>query len=254
MLISALCPTFRRPELLANSVALWERQYLFGGDRAELVILDDGGTFADQRGPNWRIVSVGHRYENLPAKYNALAALASPDSDAFLVWEDDDQYLPGYVAAHLDCLRRCELSKPRFVLSDYLGALKSERADGRFHSTLGFRRELFERVGGWPATRRADFDQQFIGRLEAAARTTGDPFSFAPICTSPYVYRWHTGQPHGQSTMRSPDDETWYDRAATLLSETPGGKVLLPRLDARTRDLFVGYRLGSCFVGSCRTR
>lgn len=237
MFVSALCPTFRRPELLANSVALWERQRLLPGDTAELIILDDGGTFADQRGPNWRIVSAYDRYLSLPDKYNALAAIASPASEAFLVWEDDDTYLPGYISAHINCLRRAELSKPRYVLSDYPGELVSESAAGRFHSTLGFRRELFERVGGWPATRRADFDQQFIARLEAAARTIGDPFSGAPVCNSPFIYRWHTGAPHGQSTMRSGDDESWYDRAANLLPATPGGQVILPRLDDRTREL-----------------
>lgn len=238
MFLTALCPTFRRPELLANSVCLWERQWLPSGDRAELIILDDGGTFADQRGPGWKLISVPHRYASLPEKFNALAGLASPASDAFLVWEDDDTYLPGYVAAHAHALRRAELSKPAFVLSDYPGRLISERTDGRFHSTLGFRRELFARVGGWPATKRADFDQQFIQRLQTAARSTADPFSYGPVSSSPFVYRWHTGMAHGQSTMRSGDDETWYDRAAHLLPETATGQVLLPRLDAATRQIF----------------
>lgn len=222
MRITALCPTYRRPELLANSLALWQRQTYTD---CHLVILDDGGTFATQRGDNWTLLSVPDRYPSLPSKYNALWRLAPP-SDAYVVWEDDDIYLPEYVALHAACLAEHELSKPAQVWSDYTGRIALEPAAGRFHSTLGFRRELIERIGGWPETPRADFDQQFIQALQAAAgsQAIGDP-------GNAFIYGWHTGHAHGQSTMQGPNCETWYERYS--LPPVYVGR-LTARLDARS--------------------
>ncbi|MDE2473259.1 MAG: hypothetical protein KGL35_32270, partial [Bradyrhizobium sp.] len=221
------------------------------------------------------------RFPSLPAKFNALLQIAN-QPDAYLVWEDDDLYLPEYVARHAEVLARRQLSKPAAVLSDYPGQIVIEGAAGRFHSTLGFRRELIEHVGGWPPTSRADFDQQLIDRLFRAARTSGDPFAQQlchAICPTangscclpydhagecrcdecfgnfqrtaqdlaqsiPFVYRWHTGQPHGQATMRAPDDESWYHRAADLLPPRFVGR-LEPRLDAATHSLLTMLLPGS---------
>ena len=68
-------------------------------------------------------------------------------------------------------------SKPSFVLSSYTGRLEQQDATGRFHASLGFRREIFDRVGGWPLTNRGDFDQQLIARLHAI-EATGAPCQF----------------------------------------------------------------------------
>jgi hypothetical protein len=228
MKLTALCPTYRRPELLANSLALWQRQTYTD---CRLIILDDGGSFAPERGPNWELVGVPDRYPSLPAKYNALLALA-PDSDAYLVWEDDDIYLPEYVALHAACLEQHELSKPTQIWSDYTGRPAIESAAGRFHSTLGFRRSLIERLGGWPDTRRADFDLQLIAALEREAKSIGDP-------GNAFCYGWHTGQQHGQSTMRAADDETWYDRYQ--MPPAPAGP-LVAKLDGRSERILAALR------------
>ena len=233
--IVALCPTFNHPELLANSMALWEMQD-YPAERRFLYILDDGNAFYSHGGDSWTLFGQAWRSNSLPEKYNHLAWHGAnrlpPAPDAFLVWEDDDLYLPGYVSAHARVLAEHEYSKPARVLSDYPGYLVEEPAAGRFHSTLGFRRSLFDRVGGWPLTKRADFDQQFIRALESNAASLGDPFADRKI---EFVYRWHTGAHHGQSFMRSPDDQDWYDRAAADRPAYIGR--LEPRLDARTREL-----------------
>jgi hypothetical protein len=228
--IVGLCPTYNHPELLANSVALWEAQD-YPAERRLLLILDDGGSFAAQSGATWRLLCSPSRSPSLPAKYNHLAAYGA-DADAYVVWEDDDIYLPGYISAHARTFADCELSKPAVVLSDYPGQLVEEPAAGRFHSSLGFRRELLERIGGWPETKRADFDQQIIARLQHEARSAGDPFDGGPI---EYVYRWHTGAHHGQSYMRAPDDVDWYDRAGGQMPPHIG--KLTPRLDERTKRI-----------------
>ncbi|MFN5798795.1 MAG: hypothetical protein ACK6D4_13620 [Planctomyces sp.] len=40
------------------------------------------------------------------------------------------------------------------MLSSYTGRLTQEDATGRFHASLAFRREIFDRIGGWPLTKR----------------------------------------------------------------------------------------------------
>lgn len=230
--IVALCPTFNHPDLLANSVALWEMQD-YPRERRHLLVFDDGGAFDTQSGPSWSLSRCSVRYGDLPDKYNAMAEATAPIADAFVVWEDDDLYLPGYVSAHARVLVQCELSKPAMVLSDYPGRLVAEPAAGRFHSALGFRRELFLRIGGWPATKRADFDQQMIAALDRAALSRGDPFPDGERVE--YVYRWHTGAGHGQHFMRSPGDEEWYDRAGAERPRYVG--KLQPKLDERTHEL-----------------
>jgi len=250
--ITALCPTYRHPELLANSLALWLLQH-YPLDRRLLLILDDGGTFADCAGvgPPWSLRSESARAPSLPAKYNRLLAMARqwcPWSDAYLVWEDDDIYLPGYVSAHARCLADHEVSKPVTVLGDYTGALVGEVAEGRFHSSLGFRRELIERIGGWPDTKRADFDQQLIARLNEATHTERGETWVMPS-ESQFIYSWHTGAAHGQHTMRSPDDETWYDRAPEVFAPVPHVGRLEPKLDERTKRRFAELGLRTEAIG-----
>ena len=67
------------------------------------------------------------------------------------------------------------------------------------------------------------------------AKGIGDPCDFAP---PQYVYAWHTGAAHCQSTMRSPDDETWYDRGAEAYKPVPFVGKLVPKFYQRTLDLF----------------
>jgi len=58
-------------------------------------------------------------------------------------------------------------SKPSFVLRSYTGRPTQNDATGRFHASLAFRREIFDRIGGWPLTKRGDIDQQLMVRLHA---------------------------------------------------------------------------------------
>ena len=55
--------------------------------------------------------------------------------------------------------------------------LGKEDASGCCHASLAFHREIFDRIGGWPSTRRGDFDQQLIARLNAI-EPPGDPCQF----------------------------------------------------------------------------
>jgi hypothetical protein len=205
--VSCLCPTYRRPKLLENSIACFMAQD-YPAERRELIVLDDAGELENQTGDGWQIISIPRRFRSLPEKFNALAGLAH--GEILVVWEDDDIYLPHHISSHVAAMDRHLWSKPSKVLSDYTGQIQEEDATGRFHASLTFTRHAFEQVGGWPLTLRGDFDQQLIARLNSLG-IAGDPCA---VASPSYIFRWgSTGAYHGQALMRGPEDEQWYQRA-----------------------------------------
>jgi len=228
-LIVCLCPTFRRPSaLLRNTVACFEAQ-TYPADQRRLLVLDDAGQWPEQSGPGWQVLSTPDRYPTISAKYNAMVTM-SPDADAFVVWDDDDVYLPWHLEAHAAALAEGPWSHPSTVWSLY-GKLHQEGAAGRFHGSLAVRREALEQVGGWPDTRDATFDQQLLGSL---ARQFGPPGDPCRVMAPSYVFRWgSTHSYHAQHFMGKSD---WYERAGRVVVRQPGG-MIHPQLDAETAGL-----------------
>jgi hypothetical protein len=205
--VSCLCPTFRRPKLLENSIACFLAQD-YPADRRELIILDDAGELQSQTGEGWQIISIARRFRSLPEKFNALAGLVR--GEILVVWEDDDIYLPHHISSHVTALEGFLWSKPSKVLSDYTGKIQEEDATGRFHASIAMTRRAFDECGGWPLTLRGDFDRQLLARL-AAVGESADPCS---VDKPAYVFRWgSTGAYHGQALMQGPEDQKWYERA-----------------------------------------
>lgn len=241
-IISCLCPTFRRPRLLQNTIACFLAQD-YPADRRELLILDDDGAYNNVTSTGvkgyYRVISVKERYPTLTAKYNALASQAV--GTVFAVWEDDDIYLPWHLSANTRCMGSSIevpwLSKMSQIYSTYGNKLQIEDSQGRFHASLVFNRSAFNTVGGWPNTKRADFDQQLIQSLQNKVSVC-DPIKEG--VKPSYCFTWETSQDyHGQSFMRSPEDETWYDRGATEIqvpSEYPSN--LSPQFVPETLKVF----------------
>lgn len=261
--VSCLCPTFHRPKLLRNALACFLAQD-YPPDRRELIILDDGNDYVtagpDDAGGGAKFaypyltdrgtVGMMHardRFPSLPAKFNALAAASSSGATVFCVWEDDDIYLPHHISAHVAALtsdahrdQGAYFSKPRTVLSTYTGRLIEENAAGRFHASIAFTRKLFDRVAGWPATKRADFDQQFMKSL-ADNGVTVSPSDYGPPS---YCFRYGSTTAangpvngyHGQHFMQSPDDKEWYNR----VPHRPGNRNLnlYAEFDDETRAVY----------------
>ncbi len=226
--VSCLCPTYRRPKLLENSIACFLAQD-YPADRRELIVLDDAGELQNQIGEGWHIISISRRFRSLPEKFNALAGLAQ--GEILVVWEDDDIYLPHHVSSQVAVMERHLWSKPSKVLSDYTGQIEEEDATGRFHASLAFTRQAFEQVGGWPLTLRGDFDQQLIARLTAM----GQPADPCSVAEPGYVFRWgSTAAYHGQALMRGPEDEGWYQTVPQ--NNQCGNRVFVsPELDEETQ-------------------
>lgn len=250
--VSCLCPTFHRPQLLANALACFLAQDYEG--ESELIILDDGGDFPFTGEPEpdgtwpmrllktvnsrdvW-LISISRRYPSLPEKFNAIARQTT--GQILLVWEDDDIYLQHHISSHVAALQAsgAGYSKPSQVLSTYPGHVVTEQAAGRFHASIGFTSDLFAKVRGWPLTRRADFDQQFMSVLANAANRTADPCQHAPPS---YCFRYGSTQAyHGQHFMQSPDDPDWYDRVPR--QPGTGNLALHPKFDPETTAVYARH-------------
>lgn len=223
MKLACLCPTFRRPLCLANALACYLAQD-YPAELRELIILDDAGQYDTQAGPGWRLVASQPRFDSLPQKYNALAALA-PDADAYVVWEDDDVFLPWHLSAHAAALAAADWSRPSRVRSTYgqnrRGTIE-ESGLGRFHGGWAFRAAHFRRIGGYRETTALSFDQQHGQRLSDAG-TVGDPCDHAPPS---YVFRWgnpyYHGQAHGDdfwNVCGRAGDPTWIGRLAPAMDD-----------------------------------
>ncbi len=192
------CPTYnaRLASLVGNSIACFEAQTY---KNAKLIVLDDTGHFEPAAGPGWRLLVETKRYETLSAKYNRMIRLAG-GADVICVWEDDDIYLPWHIEAAVTALQGGLWAHPEFAHALTTGELVKERAKGRLHASLSFRRSALEQLGGWPDTKRADFDLQLIRN---AQEMFGDPTNPCDGFSPSYVFRWgSTGTMHGQSFGR----------------------------------------------------
>lgn len=243
--VVALCPTYRHPKLLANSLQLWLDQDYPLEDRC-LIILDDEPTFDNQQGPGWILWAVNKRFDSLPAKYNFMLreslGAVNTTPEIYVVWEDDDIYLPNYVSSHVRALTNAEYSKSKCVASDYTRTIQIEKSAGRFHSTIAFRKTLIDRIGGWPDTHRADFDQQLMhnlmSNLEDPVNGYQEPWDEdTPKEIIPFIYRWHSGAAHCQTTMKSQDDTTWYERGEKAYTPVPFEGTLKPCYDTFTKEV-----------------
>ncbi len=194
--LACLCCTYARPQLLAHALESYLRQD-YPSDRVELIVLDDAGQYVNQvhESPKrWQIVSTKQRFRTLGEKRNAAAALVSDNVEAYVVWDDDDIYLPWTLKAHAAALARATWSLPSRVLvespEDYRLALKETA--GLFHSAWAFSRELFASVDGYPFMQSGQ-DQALATRFRSrnpGAASTADPIAlgFDPFL----VYRWAT--------------------------------------------------------------
>lgn len=193
--IACLCCTYNRPAQLAEAVESFLRQS-YPAEFRELIILDDAGQYAPDACdhlPGVKLVTTKHRFRTLGEKRNACAALASPDTEAYAVWDDDDIYLPW----HLDLMAWVfeagyRWSLPAEVWIDRRSYLERKQTKGLFHGSWAFTREAFLSVGGYPAMQSGQ-DQALAARFKKAGIVPVSPVPPADTTLPPsYIYRWHT--------------------------------------------------------------
>jgi hypothetical protein len=211
MKLTAFCCTYLRPALLGQLIECFLRQD-YPKELRELVILDDAGQYEYQTGEGWRLISVPHRFHTLGEKRNACIALSSPDSQGFLVADDDDIYLPHWFRTHAEALRRAEWSRPSLVLAEHGEGLKEHPSNGLYHAGWAFRKETFYRVHGYGCQSNGE-DQEFAGRLVAARASQCDPCGFAPpffVCrvnTDSYHLSMMDGDGYARLAAASPPEK-----------------------------------------------
>ncbi len=214
MHVACLCPTYGRPSLAANALWLFLAQQLRSQDTADLIIFDDAGQLVptlwardDQRGTalqkRW-FVHATRQWQPLPTKYPAMSryldTCVTRTPDAYVIWDDDDVYLPWHLAAHATALEAAgpiAWSHPATVLSTHgttvVDQPRAEPAAGRLWGSAAVTAECLAIAGGWCQDDRADYDQQNLARWSAVG-AKADPCQFFPPS---YIYRWaDTGRHH----------------------------------------------------------
>jgi hypothetical protein len=113
--------------------------------------------------------------------------------DAWVVWDDDDVYLPWHLANNSAALKHWPWAHPSAAWSTYqtdplTEAPQPRQLGGRhYHGALAVRADLMRTLGGWPKTDRSDYDKQMLAACRNAAGPPGDPCEHGPAS---YVYRW----------------------------------------------------------------
>jgi hypothetical protein len=233
MRLVAICPTYRRPKLIPNVLALWEMQD-YPEDQRHLVILEDGGSFDSQVGKNWTLLTSPERFPTLGLKFGALCdfAITIMKADGIVVWEDDDVYLPHHLSAAADTLKNNDVSCSSVVLSDDGGkGLHDASAIGRHHGAWSFTSDAYIRSGGYPKESSPPFDFSFLQRLKNAGCSIGDP---RKNHKNSYIYRWMTsGYTNGSAFGNQIHERT--EKTHTY-SYCPGD--VIPEIDKLTAEYF----------------
>lgn len=235
-----ITPTWNRPTLLRELVRqFWRQDY--PPELLSLLILDDAGQYHMQSGERWELITYRSPFATLPEKYNALLAMVT--TDAVVIAEDDDIYDAGHTAACMAALEHGDVCKPSIVKTHVHGVLKDEDASGRFHASLAFRTDPVRAIGGWPVTRRADFDLQMISKLESQLAIV-DPIKLGHTPT--YTFTWESsGHYHAQAYGRGPTDEGWLERARDAAGQVPFIGDLF-----QTRAIRVGAGISQQAIGA----
>ena len=137
-------------------------------------------------------MSIPHRFNSLGEKRNACAALASPDTEGFLIADDDDIYLPHWFRTQAEALTRADWSHPSLVLLEHQEGLREAETGGLYHGGWAFRKAAFQKVRGYGPHNNGE-DQELADRQRASGATTCDPSSFAEPF---YLYRYENESYH----------------------------------------------------------
>lgn len=274
--VVCLCPTYGRPSVVANAAACFAAQDYPLANRV-LFVFDDAGQILKTTPANREkhesngivVMSSSRRRGSLPEKYDEMIRAVGGWADVFVVWDDDDVYLPWHVRMHVRALTGVngyaeygsvssgqggDWSQPESVYSTYTGKVAAEDSRGRFHGSLAMRSEFLKRIGGWtgvmPAgsdvgavgdgggnsrdVKRADFDQRMI----AACAASGKRGHYSMVNGPGYVYRWgDSGATHCSGMMTSPDNRDWYDKVRPC-ERVEQMVDLEPRFDSRTVEIY----------------
>ena len=104
-LVSAIMPTYGRPELVNESVEMFLAQDY---ERKELIICNDcvGQQFEFDH-PLVTVINHSHRFSNLGQKRNH--CIEQSKGEVIAIWDDDDIYLPWRLSVAVDAMWQSQL-------------------------------------------------------------------------------------------------------------------------------------------------
>jgi glycosyltransferase involved in cell wall biosynthesis len=222
-LISCLMPTYNRPPhgmaLLEEAVESFLRQDY---PNKELLVLNDTpGQILDCSAPGVTVFNVDTRMPDLGTKVAYLIERAR--GNVFCRWDDDDIHLPWRLSLSLRKLGKRGYWRPTgFWFDD--GVLRLSERLGYYHSLGIFRRNLLDRIGGYPRAYAADKVEDVCFN-EAAAREGMDFAEDLSAAEHFYIYRWNTGSPHVSALGCG--NEAWRQRGTQPI--VPGRFQIEPR-------------------------
>lgn len=250
--IVCLCPTYGRPHLARNALACFAAQD-YPVTHRKILVMDDGNQFITRYGhlDGCYVQTRTVKFHSLTAKYNHMlkhVAERWPDTDVIAIWDDDDIYLPWHLSSLANVLMEkpeYHAAKPSYILSLYQTRHPfPESAAGRFHGSIAVRFSHLQKIGGYPETRRVDFDQQQLRRCAPFAN------SYEPSQPPSYIYRWQsTGAWHASGASTGPDDVDWYNKAPidkSVFCVSP-----TPQFDLETERIYKSFNIHGTSHISC---
>ena len=180
--ISAICPTFRRPELLEEALQSFLMQD-YAGEK-ELIILNDEKEQAIKFDhPQVKIVNFKERSPSLADKYNYAASLAT--GDMITPWDDDDIFLPNRMRVI------AENTIGGMWYSDYMYTDRTDGelavSKGRVHTNSAFSARMFIQFGAYQEKPHRAFDFGMMRKLRMTRDGIGVPRNDNAIPS--FIYR-----------------------------------------------------------------
>lgn len=242
MRILVLMPTYGRPRLVENAIAMFLAQDHPAEDR-HLLILDDAGQLPSTRGHGWTIVSTPRRFKTLTGKYIAMVREIAPGvlahpPDAYALMDDDDIYGPSWLSSHDQALQKSAWSHPRAVWSLHRPPAFSptrpglEPSAGRFWASAAVTAGLLHRTGGFQDIARPTFDQEHLRLWHDVGGYPGRPDDRDDHLPPQYVYGWGRAKRHVSAGMGRAD---WYESHPQ--SDRQAIEAIRPRLDRQTQGV-----------------
>lgn len=263
MNLLCLCPTFRKPALVANALACFVTQTYPAASR-RLLICDDAMQIFPQRIKEWQVVNRTTRAQSMPHKLDEMVGLGntvfnrsySRDEyegtkkvatemifeewvpDAYVVWQEGDIYRPWHLATVAERLEHAVWTFPNRVCVDNSGKIAVQEAKyEHHHGALAVKKDLLVQLRGWVGVQpenhilAAGYGGQMLAACLAAA---GPPSPTDAKHRHSYVYR---GQ-HDPVANCESSNETWYPEYPQQFT-WPAEQVqfLEPGFDLGTRQL-----------------
>ncbi|HYG57564.1 MAG TPA: glycosyltransferase family A protein [Symbiobacteriaceae bacterium] len=218
-LVSCLCPTYARPQLLRESVWCFLQQDY---PNKEMIIVNDHADpiFLDREYPGVYV----HNMPRFPKMGQVRNYSVQASRGEFLMlWDDDDLYLPWRVS---EAVRHLQAAPEKWVFKPNRAWTSTHNtgytvAVNLFHSQIAMRRNAFDQIGGYRDINVGE-DADFEQRIPRERRID---WPVRPSELS-YVYRWGNGICHISGLGEdAPGRPTAWETAEQINRDKKGGRV-----------------------------